>query len=112
MEYEFFGDMVKAELVPGGSSIPVTSANRQQYVDVYCEWLLTKSIEQQFRAFFQGFHQVGGAKCRAAQRSPCTPRPAAALRVVTHLGLAGKGGRGTAAVARPRSTRLPFPGQL
>ncbi|KAL6753460.1 hypothetical protein V8C86DRAFT_3019437 [Haematococcus lacustris] len=60
VEYDFFGDMRKVELLPGGSLTPVTAANRQQYVQLYCEWLLTKSIAKQFTAFAHGFHQVCG----------------------------------------------------
>lgn len=38
VEYEFFGSTQKAELMPGGSSKPVTAANRRQYVDLYTQW--------------------------------------------------------------------------
>ena len=38
--------------------IPVTAENRQEYVDLYTQWLLTKSIQSQFNAFHRGFHNV------------------------------------------------------
>ena len=38
--------------------MPVTAANRRQYVQLYCEWLLSRSVEKQFSAFAHGFHQV------------------------------------------------------
>ncbi|KAJ9515135.1 hypothetical protein QJQ45_028940 [Haematococcus lacustris] len=60
VEYDFFGDMRKVELLPGGAQTPVTAANRPQYVQLYCDWLLTKSIAKQFTAFAHGFHQVCG----------------------------------------------------
>lgn len=46
--------------MPGGSSVPVTTENREQYVQLYSEWLLETSIEQQFSAFARGFHMVVG----------------------------------------------------
>eukprot|EP00873_Tetraselmis_striata_P041803 jgi/Tetstr1/462067/TSEL_007137.t1 len=58
VEYEFYGEMRTVELVPGGSSIPVTRDNRQQYVDLYAKWVLTDSISRHFSAFAEGFHQV------------------------------------------------------
>lgn len=53
-----FGHVKTIELKPGGSSIPVTKENRQEYVDLYVDWLLNKSIYQQFKAFYHGFHSV------------------------------------------------------
>ena len=38
--------------------IPVTAQNRQEYVTLYTQWLLTKSIASQFSAFHKGFHNV------------------------------------------------------
>ena len=38
---------------------PVTAANREEYVQLYTEWVLNKSISKQFDAFSKGFHQVG-----------------------------------------------------
>lgn len=61
VEVEYFGTTRKEELKPGGASIPVTAANREEYVHLYTRWLLTTSVEQQFTAFAHGFHQVCGA---------------------------------------------------
>uniref|UniRef100_A0A0B6ZJY5 HECT-type E3 ubiquitin transferase n=1 Tax=Arion vulgaris TaxID=1028688 RepID=A0A0B6ZJY5_9EUPU len=36
----------------------VTQANKQEFVDLYADYLLNKSIEQQFRAFKRGFLMV------------------------------------------------------
>lgn len=63
MEYEFYGAMRTAELVPGGASTPVTSHNRAEYVEAYTRWALTDSVQAQFRAFAHGFHQVWMAGC-------------------------------------------------
>ena len=35
---------------------------RQQYVDVYIDYYLNKSVEKQFQAFATGFHRVCGGK--------------------------------------------------
>ena len=48
----------RTDLVPGGSSIPVTAANRQQYAELYARHLLDTSISWQFGAFERGFKRV------------------------------------------------------
>lgn len=58
VEYDNFGMLVTHELKPGGSSIPVTNLNRAEYVDLYVQWHLRLSIDNQFRAFSKGFSQV------------------------------------------------------
>ena len=35
---------------------------REQYVDVYIDYYLNKSVEKQFEAFATGFHRVCGGK--------------------------------------------------
>ncbi len=47
------------DLVENGGSVPLTQANKQQYVDLYVEHLLLKSVEKQRKAFCHGFHKVG-----------------------------------------------------
>jgi hypothetical protein len=58
VDYEEYGTVKTTELVPGGDSIPVTKSNREEYVDLYVKWLLVDSIEAQFSAFSEGFHEV------------------------------------------------------
>jgi hypothetical protein len=60
VEYEAYGENVKVELVPGGADVPVTNANRVQFVEAYVGWLLGGSIKDQFAAFASGFHRVCG----------------------------------------------------
>ncbi|XP_031610121.2 probable E3 ubiquitin-protein ligase HECTD2 [Oreochromis aureus] len=51
--------MVKSyNLKPGGDKIPVTKQNRKEYVQLYVDFLLNKSIYKQFAAFYHGFHSV------------------------------------------------------
>ncbi|KAJ3402569.1 60S ribosomal protein L3 [Chytriomyces hyalinus] len=59
-EYEAFGETVRVPLVPGGDAIPVTKANRHEFVDRYVAWLLVESVEAQFAAFREGFYHVCG----------------------------------------------------
>ncbi|EFN57786.1 hypothetical protein CHLNCDRAFT_21324 [Chlorella variabilis] len=59
-QYEFYGEMREEELKPGGASIPVTAANRREYVDLYTAWLLEGSVGRQFGAFRAGFLRVCG----------------------------------------------------
>jgi len=56
--YEYFGESVSVDLKEGGSNIPVTQANKGEYVELYSKWILEKSVEKQFDAFFTGFKQV------------------------------------------------------
>ncbi|CAJ0766823.1 24634_t:CDS:10 [Entrophospora sp. SA101] len=58
--YEAFGDVKRVPLIPGGFDIPVTNANRQQFVDLYVDFILNKSISKQFEPFKLGFEQVCG----------------------------------------------------
>ena len=59
-EYEYYGKMKQYDLIPNGSCISVTSENREQYVELYTNFLLEESIASQFNAFSAGFHQVCG----------------------------------------------------
>lgn len=53
-----FGVMKTVDLKPNGSNIPVTNENRKEYVQLYVDWILNKSIYHQFQAFYHGFHSV------------------------------------------------------
>jgi len=58
VEEDNFGELQTHELKPGGSKIAVTNGNRQEYVDLHTKWVLEDSIQTQFAAFDEGFHQV------------------------------------------------------
>uniref|UniRef100_A0A670ZJ07 Probable E3 ubiquitin-protein ligase HECTD2 n=1 Tax=Pseudonaja textilis TaxID=8673 RepID=A0A670ZJ07_PSETE len=55
---EEFGVIKCYDLKPGGDKIPVTNENRKEYVQLYVDFLLNKSIYKQFAAFYYGFHSV------------------------------------------------------
>lgn len=48
------------DLVPEGEDIPVTRANREQFVELYVRYILEESVRTQFDAFAAGFLQVAG----------------------------------------------------
>lgn len=47
LTFEEFGALRHVDLVPNGDQVDVTADNRQQYVDLYVEYLLNKSIDKQ-----------------------------------------------------------------
>lgn len=53
-----FGEVVTADLVPGGRSKPVTAANKGEYVRKLVDWHLNTSCADQFRQFLRGFVTV------------------------------------------------------
>ncbi|XP_058650041.1 probable E3 ubiquitin-protein ligase HECTD2 isoform X2 [Onychostoma macrolepis] len=55
---EELGVVKSYNLKPGGDKIPVTNLNRKEYVQLYIDFLLNKSIYRQFAAFYHGFHSV------------------------------------------------------
>ncbi|XP_061646311.1 probable E3 ubiquitin-protein ligase HECTD2 [Phyllopteryx taeniolatus] len=55
---EEMGAVKSYNLRPGGDKIPVTKQNRKEYVQLYVDFLLNKSIHKQFAAFYHGFHSV------------------------------------------------------
>ncbi|XP_027695624.1 probable E3 ubiquitin-protein ligase HECTD2 [Vombatus ursinus] len=55
---EEFGVIKSYNLKPSGDKIPVNNQNRKEYVQLYVDFLLNKSIYKQFAAFYYGFHSV------------------------------------------------------
>uniref|UniRef100_F7BTG6 Probable E3 ubiquitin-protein ligase HECTD2 n=1 Tax=Monodelphis domestica TaxID=13616 RepID=F7BTG6_MONDO len=55
---EEFGIIKSYNLKSAGDKIPVTNQNRKEYVQLYVDFLLNKSIYKQFAAFYYGFHSV------------------------------------------------------
>ena len=50
------------ELKPDGERIVVTKDNREEYVKLYCDYILNKSVERMYHAFHAGFHKVCGGR--------------------------------------------------
>ena len=59
---EVFGEKRIFELIPGGSKVPVTLNNKKQFVDLYVDYILNKSVEPHFDKFHKGFHKVCGGR--------------------------------------------------
>jgi len=53
-----FGEAVEKELIPGGSSIPVTWDNRLEYMHRVADYRLNRQIKAQTTAFMSGFFDV------------------------------------------------------
>ncbi|ORY96177.1 hypothetical protein BCR43DRAFT_491214 [Syncephalastrum racemosum] len=53
-----FGEMVTVDLKPGGRDIEVTDENKKEYVNLVTEWRIYKRVEEQFKAFKEGFNQL------------------------------------------------------
>jgi hypothetical protein len=49
--YLVFGEMIEVELCEGGAQMMLTKENREQFVNLYVEYYLNKSIQDQFDAF-------------------------------------------------------------
>eukprot|EP00029_Vermamoeba_vermiformis_P000446 TRINITY_DN1050_c0_g2_i1.p1 TRINITY_DN1050_c0_g2~~TRINITY_DN1050_c0_g2_i1.p1 ORF type:complete len:725 (-),score=207.85 TRINITY_DN1050_c0_g2_i1:153-2327(-) len=56
--YDFFGQNIVHNLLLNGANIPVTNDNKQQYIDLYVQYLLEESVKQQFDWFLKGFRHV------------------------------------------------------
>ncbi|XP_013200731.1 probable E3 ubiquitin-protein ligase HERC4 [Amyelois transitella] len=57
---EVFDQIEVHSLKEDGVNLPVTHENKAEYVELYVDFLLNKSVENQFRAFNQGFQKVCG----------------------------------------------------
>ncbi|XP_013138521.1 PREDICTED: ubiquitin-protein ligase E3A [Papilio polytes] len=55
---DVFGNNIFHDLKDEGDSLFVTQANKREFVDMYADFLLNKSVETQFRAFRRGFVMV------------------------------------------------------
>lgn len=57
-EDDKFGQIVEVDLKPGGRDIEVTEENKHEYVELICEWKIYRRIEEQFKAFIDGFNEL------------------------------------------------------
>lgn len=69
ISYDVYGQIKTYPLVDGGSDIPVTNENREDYVKLYINHYVSESTKRQFAAFSRGFHKICGGPalrmCRA-----------------------------------------------
>ncbi|TKR96458.1 hypothetical protein L596_010472 [Steinernema carpocapsae] len=57
-DYDLLGEIKTHELKENGTNIPVNEANKEEYIELMVEWRLNRGIEQQTKAFFNGFSSV------------------------------------------------------
>ncbi|XP_033108353.1 probable E3 ubiquitin-protein ligase HERC4 isoform X2 [Anneissia japonica] len=57
---EAFGQTETIELIPGGKDVRVTIHNKQEYVNLYIDYIFNESVKDQYSAFAEGFLQVCG----------------------------------------------------
>ena len=58
IQVENYGASVDFELKPGGTDIFVTEDNREEYVNLYINYMFVKQCEDKLRAFKIGFYKV------------------------------------------------------
>ncbi|XP_058461003.1 probable E3 ubiquitin-protein ligase HERC4 isoform X2 [Malaya genurostris] len=59
---DYFGEMQTIELKPGGESIQVTQENKDEFVRLYVDYKLNKSVAKSFQQFYAGFMKVCGGR--------------------------------------------------
>ncbi|CAF0990014.1 unnamed protein product [Adineta ricciae] len=62
IERDVYDERRRIELKPGGSSIMVNQKNKQEFIDLYIDYIFNKSCEKQFQAFSAGFRRVINSK--------------------------------------------------
>ncbi|XP_076343706.1 ubiquitin-protein ligase E3A-like isoform X2 [Tachypleus tridentatus] len=55
---DVFGTLLTHDLKDNGEEILVNQENKQEFVEIYSDFLLNKAVEKQFRAFRRGFQMV------------------------------------------------------
>ena len=58
LKKKVFGEIVEVDLKPGGRDIEVTEENKHEYVELITEWRISKRVEEQFKAFIDGFNEL------------------------------------------------------
>lgn len=58
VDFELLGEIKTFELKPGGGEIRVTEENKTEYLELVCNWRMSRGIEEQTKAFLEGFNEV------------------------------------------------------
>ena len=58
VEEEAFGQLTTHELQPGGTDIPVTEANKEEYIKLMIHWRLDRGVAEQLESLKKGFSEV------------------------------------------------------
>lgn len=62
VDYDSWGATVSEELKEGGKEIEVTQDNKHEYVELYIDFMMNKSVEKWFTAFQKGFQKCCGGE--------------------------------------------------
>ncbi|XP_029470032.1 E3 ubiquitin-protein ligase Itchy isoform X2 [Rhinatrema bivittatum] len=58
VDKEILGEIQSHELKPNGGDILVTEENKEEYIRLVAEWRLSRGVEEQTQAFFEGFNEI------------------------------------------------------
>uniref|UniRef100_A0A8D0AZG8 E3 ubiquitin-protein ligase n=1 Tax=Sander lucioperca TaxID=283035 RepID=A0A8D0AZG8_SANLU len=58
VDKEILGEISTHELKPDGGDLPVTEENKEEYIRLVAEWRMSRGVEEQTQAFFEGFNEV------------------------------------------------------
>ncbi|KAJ8265636.1 hypothetical protein COCON_G00147350 [Conger conger] len=58
VDKEILGEITTHDLKPGGGDLVVTEENKEEYIRLVAEWRLSRGVEEQTQAFFEGFNEV------------------------------------------------------
>ncbi|XP_015108963.1 E3 ubiquitin-protein ligase Su(dx) [Diachasma alloeum] len=58
VDFEILGQVIHHELKEGGDKIRVVEENKEEYIRLMTEWRMTRGIEDQTKAFLEGFNSV------------------------------------------------------
>ncbi|XP_070600965.1 E3 ubiquitin-protein ligase Itchy homolog isoform X2 [Erythrolamprus reginae] len=58
VDKEILGEVKSHDLKPDGSNILVTEENKEEYIKMVAEWRLSRGVEEQTQAFFEGFNEI------------------------------------------------------
>ncbi len=53
-----YGDVRLIDLIDDGANIAVTFENRREFVSLYVDYFVNRSVKHQFNAFSKGFHRL------------------------------------------------------
>ncbi|XP_065351363.1 E3 ubiquitin-protein ligase HUWE1 isoform X4 [Cloeon dipterum] len=57
-EVQEFGVTEVRDLIPNGRNVPVTEANKMDYIHLVCQMKMTGAIQKQLNAFLEGFYDI------------------------------------------------------
>ncbi|KFW00528.1 E3 ubiquitin-protein ligase Itchy, partial [Eurypyga helias] len=58
VDKEILGEIKSHDLKPNGSNVLVTEENKEEYIRLVAEWRLSRGVEEQTQAFFEGFNEI------------------------------------------------------